>query len=166
MNARMNLHGSAQVIVGDETDHGGVVITGSPTHSWHGIPIARKGDRVFCPKCKPHIFEICEGLGNATDTDLALPMATEGHKTTCGAVLIARSAPAAALREVLHFTNGSGFDDRYVLRDETGQAMANTYYGAKMPDGHLEFATTDAYGHTHMYLSGEQAKHLLIYLAG
>ncbi len=60
----------------------------------HGNPIARKGDRITCPLCAPHIFEIAEGL--AGYGDFGQPMAIEGHKTTCGTLLIARPAPADA----------------------------------------------------------------------
>lgn len=94
---RANLYGKSQIIVGDTTSHGGVVLTGSPTNTWHGIPIARKGDVVSCPKCAPFKFQIAEGLENCTDTDAALPIAVEGHKTTCGAILMAEAAPAAAV---------------------------------------------------------------------
>jgi len=43
---------------------------------------------VTCPKCEPHIFEIAEGCNDSLD--FGAPVALEGHKTTCGAVLIAQ----------------------------------------------------------------------------
>ena len=92
MKTRFNIYGKSQVLMGDKTSHGGVVISGSATNSWHGIPVARKTDRVYCPKCKPHFFVIAEGLESCRDTDAALPMAIEGHLTTCGAMLIAEAA--------------------------------------------------------------------------
>lgn len=156
MATRANLYGKSQIVLGDKTSHGGVVISGSATNSWYGIPVARKMDRVYCPKCAPHFFEIAEGLDNCTDTDAALPLATEGHLTTCGAVLIAESAPSRLLLEVLHFSNGRGFDDRYILRDESGQPMPHTYYAAKKLDNPIEYGTTDEAGHTHMFLTGEE----------
>jgi len=96
---RANLFGKSQILVGDKTSHGGVVISGSATNSCNGIPVARKGDKVTCPKCAPHLFEIAEGLDNCRDSDANLPLAVEGHKTTCGAVLIAESAPASGSAE-------------------------------------------------------------------
>ncbi|MDR2853585.1 MAG: PAAR domain-containing protein [Burkholderiaceae bacterium] len=94
MADRANIFGKSQIILGDMTSHGGVVISGSSTSDWHGIPIARKGDRVYCPQCPPHTFVIAEGLEHCTDH--GLPWALEGHKTTCGAVLMAQTAPVSA----------------------------------------------------------------------
>jgi uncharacterized Zn-binding protein involved in type VI secretion len=69
------------------------VISGSPSSTWSAaeIPIARKGDRVTCPLCAPHLFEIAEGLDSCDDFDQ--PMAVEGQKTTCNAILIAQPVP-------------------------------------------------------------------------
>ena len=87
---RATVGGKAQIVVGDTTSHGGQVISGSPSSTWGRgeIPIARKGDKVACPKCEPHIFEIAEGCNDSLD--FGAPVALEGHKTTCGAVLIAQ----------------------------------------------------------------------------
>jgi len=89
-----NPHGKSQIAVGDTTSHGGKVISGSPSSTWseEEIPIARKGDRVTCPRCPPHHFEIAEGLEGCDD--FGQLVAVEGHKTTCGAVLIAQPAPS------------------------------------------------------------------------
>ncbi|WP_322048627.1 PAAR domain-containing protein [Paraburkholderia sp. J67] len=80
--------------MGDKTSHGGKVISGSPSSTWSAanIPIARKGDKVTCPLCAPHLFEIAEGMDGCED--FGQLMAIEGHKTTCGAILIADPAPA------------------------------------------------------------------------
>jgi uncharacterized Zn-binding protein involved in type VI secretion len=90
---RADMKGKKQIVVGDTTSHGGTVITGSPSSTWSAaeIPIARKGDRVTCPLCSPHLFEIAEGLEGCED--FGQLMAVEGNKTTCGAILIAQSAP-------------------------------------------------------------------------
>ena len=87
---RATVGGKAQIVVGDTTSHGGQVISGSPSSTWGRgeIPIARKGDKVTCPKCEPHIVEIAEGCDDSLD--FGAPVALEGHKTTCGAVLIAQ----------------------------------------------------------------------------
>jgi uncharacterized Zn-binding protein involved in type VI secretion len=83
-------------MVGDTTTHGGVVITGSPMTNINGIPIARKGDKVFCPLCPPHTFVITEGLEEVKD-EKVIPVALHGHLTSCGATLIAMAAPANAM---------------------------------------------------------------------
>lgn len=90
---RSSFHGKLQIVVGDTTSHGGRVMSGSPSSTWSAAetPIARKGDRVTCPLCPPHVFEIAEGLVDSLDVGQEL--AVEGQKTTCGAVLIAQPAP-------------------------------------------------------------------------
>jgi uncharacterized Zn-binding protein involved in type VI secretion len=89
---RATINGRRQIVVGDTTTHGGQVISGSPSSTWSnaGIPIARKGDKVTCPKCDPHIFVIAEGCEQSLD--FGAPIALEGHVTSCGAVLIAKPA--------------------------------------------------------------------------
>ncbi|MDR2626069.1 MAG: PAAR domain-containing protein [Zoogloeaceae bacterium] len=87
--SRAKLYGKRQIRVGDTTTHGGVVVSGSAFLDEDGIPVARKGDTVTCPLCEPHVFVIAEGLENCLDH--GTPIATEGHKTTCGAKLIASS---------------------------------------------------------------------------
>ncbi|UST55420.1 PAAR domain-containing protein [Comamonadaceae bacterium OTU4NAUVB1] len=163
---RADLYGKSQAALGDMTSHGGVITSGSPNNSWHGLPIARKGDDVFCPRCPPHFFKITEGLPNCTDTNAAIPMATEGHLTGCGVTLIAESAPADLLLKVISFVNGNGYDDRYVLRDSHGSAMPNTYYGTKDASGKIAFQTTDQDGHTHVHLTGEHAGEISFFIAG
>lgn len=88
---RTTVCGTKVILVGDKTSHGGVVISGSSLSFWgeSNTPIARIGDRVTCPKCKPHVFVIVEGTQQFIDTAGGLPVALEGHKTSCGAVLIA-----------------------------------------------------------------------------
>jgi len=87
---RVTVGGKVQIVVGDTTSHGGRVVSGSPSSTWGGgeIPLARKGDKVTCPRCEPHIFEIAEGCDDSQD--FGAPVALEGHKTTCGAVLVAQ----------------------------------------------------------------------------
>ncbi|MEH6997326.1 MAG: PAAR domain-containing protein [Limnobacter sp.] len=90
MSSRPLIQGRAQILIGDTTSHGGVVISGSPTTSVEGRPIARVGDMVTCPLCKPHVFPIVEGLSTFTDNYMAV--ALHGHKIACGATLIASAA--------------------------------------------------------------------------
>lgn len=37
------------IVVGDRTSHGGVVVSGDITCTIDGQPVARVGDKVFCP---------------------------------------------------------------------------------------------------------------------
>lgn len=146
MTRRSNLYGKSQIILGDKTSHGGVVISGSATNSWYGVPISRKGDRVFCPKCKPHIFEIAEGLENCTDTDSALPMATEGHKTTCGAILIAESAGESALKRALNQNRPYPFDEQIRFETPEGKVLGNIDYVITLSNGEELHGRTDQNG--------------------
>ncbi|RUJ58002.1 PAAR domain-containing protein [Pseudomonas aeruginosa] len=150
---RANLFGKAQSIVGDVTSHGGVVISGNPTHTWNNIPIARQGDLVTCPKCPPHIFKIAEGLAMATSN--GQPMAAEGHKTTCGAVLIAQSAPANMVSAHTAFANGSGCDEQFVLQDSDGNPIPQMPYKITVADGSVYRGVTDIDGRTERVISAE-----------
>lgn len=77
--------------LGDLTSHGGKVIAASATSRVHGIPVARKGDACVCP-VKGHVScVIAEGDPHVLAG--GLPVAFQGHKTSCGATLIS-SAPA------------------------------------------------------------------------
>lgn len=73
------------IVQGDKTTHGGTVLAGSPFSDCDGIPIARMGDMVACPKCKG-VFPISQG-DQSTIIDGA-PVAYHGCKTACGATLI------------------------------------------------------------------------------
>lgn len=75
----------------DPTDHGGKVITASSTMRFDGKFVARKGDRVSCPK-HPDIEpnEILEGDESMTDD--GVPIARHGHKATCGCHVISSLA--------------------------------------------------------------------------
>lgn len=79
------------VTVGDKTDHGGTVISGSPTHDIRGRAIARLGDRVDCPLLypggKPHgVNKIVTAFNSFTAG--GVPVAVEGCTTECGCKLI------------------------------------------------------------------------------
>jgi uncharacterized Zn-binding protein involved in type VI secretion len=72
--------------LGDSTSHGGKVIAASGTAIVNGIPVARQGDACICPVKGHARCVIAEGdpmvlLGG-------IPVAFQGHKTSCGATLI------------------------------------------------------------------------------
>lgn len=89
---RQQPHHRNIIVVGDPTTHGGMVVSGSPTHSYHGRAVARKGDWVECPQLypndKPHgSTQIVEG-----DEQLRIDgqaVALDGHHAQCGCALIA-----------------------------------------------------------------------------
>ncbi|AOY90872.1 hypothetical protein BKK79_02870 [Cupriavidus sp. USMAA2-4] len=80
------------ITVGDRTDHGGKVISGSPTHTIGGKPIARLHDLVDCPlkypNGRPHgVNKIIEA--HPTFTVGGIAVAVEGCRTECGCRLMA-----------------------------------------------------------------------------
>ena len=86
------------ITVGDKTDHGGTVISGSPHHDVRGRAIARLGDKVSCPQVypggKPHgINKIV--TASKTFTVNGVAVALEGCTTECGCKLIG-SQPATS----------------------------------------------------------------------
>lgn len=81
------------IVVGDSTDHGGKVISGSPTHDIGGKAIARLGDSVSCPQLypggKPHgVNKIV--TAHKTLTAGGKQVAVHGCKTECGCTLVGR----------------------------------------------------------------------------
>lgn len=86
------------ITVGDKTDHGGTVISGSPDHDIRGRAIARLGDKVACPQFypggKPHGINKIITAHN-TLTVNGVPVAVDGSATECGCKLTG-SMPATA----------------------------------------------------------------------
>ena len=76
------------IVIGDKTDHGGVVIAGAPTSTTGGKAIARVGDKVTCPK-RGHGGTTVIVSGDPTCIIDGQPAARHGDKTACGATLIA-----------------------------------------------------------------------------
>lgn len=79
------------IVVGDSTDHGGKVISGSLLHTVDGIPTARLGDEVDCPQHypsgQPHgVNKIV--TAHPTVKVGGVSVAVEGCVTECGCKLI------------------------------------------------------------------------------
>ena len=79
--------------LGDATSHGGKVVIASSTAMVQGIAVAQKGDMCMCPINGHMPCVIAEGDPNVLLG--GVPVAFEGHKTSCGATLIS-SAPTSA----------------------------------------------------------------------
>lgn len=78
------------ICVGDSTTHGGVVLTGSSCMQINGRAVARRGDRVSCPR---HGDNLIVG-GHADFCDDGTPVALHGHQTQCGCTLLASDMAA------------------------------------------------------------------------
>jgi uncharacterized Zn-binding protein involved in type VI secretion len=70
----------------DPTTHGGKVVAAAPNTTAMGVAVARKGDRCFCPMQGHTACFIAEGDPNVLID--GVPVAFDGHATTCGARLI------------------------------------------------------------------------------
>ncbi|MEZ0469766.1 PAAR domain-containing protein [Luteimonas salinilitoris] len=72
------------IVVGDQIDHGGTVVSGSTATDIQGKPVARIGDRVTCQRHGPTTI----AAGDPTMIVDGQPVARQGDKTACGATLI------------------------------------------------------------------------------
>ncbi len=75
------------IVTGDQTDHGGTVISGAATTDSNGKRIARVGDQVTCPR-RGHGGTTVIVSGDPTVIIDGSPAARHGDVTACGAVLI------------------------------------------------------------------------------
>ena len=74
--------------LGDTTSHGGKVVSVKAKHfAVGGIAVACVGDKCTCPIKGHDVCTIAEGDPNHVIDGVAV--AYEGHKTTCGATLLA-----------------------------------------------------------------------------
>jgi uncharacterized Zn-binding protein involved in type VI secretion len=72
--------------LGDATSHGGKVIAASGTAIVNGTAVARQGDACICPIAGHMPCIIIEG--DPMVLVGGIPVAFEGHRTSCGASLI------------------------------------------------------------------------------
>lgn len=78
--------------LGDSTSHGGKVLVASGTAFVNGVAVARQGDACICPVKGHANCVIAEG--DVLVLDGGIPVAFEGHRTSCGATLFS-STPAS-----------------------------------------------------------------------
>ncbi|TDR29100.1 PAAR domain-containing protein [Hydromonas duriensis] len=70
--------------IGDTSDHGGSIITGSTNFGVDGMPVARVGDILDCPQHGKN--PIVTSMVVQTQDD-GKPLAHIGSKTQCGATI-------------------------------------------------------------------------------
>jgi len=164
------------IVIGDQTDHGGVVVGACGTTDTHGKRIARVGDQVTCPK-KGHGTTVIVS-GDPTMIIDGMPAARHGDKCACGATLIAsqfvsttaeggatnpRAASASQAENAAHLVQHSkprmetdeatglfvmNHDQFFVLTDEvTGEPLSRWKYRLSWGGKKIE-GTTDEQGHT------------------
>ena len=73
--------------LGDDTDHGGKVITATTTMRYDDRYVARKGDEVTCP-IHPEVHPNRIIDGDESTNDDGMPVARHGYRAMCGCRLI------------------------------------------------------------------------------
>jgi uncharacterized Zn-binding protein involved in type VI secretion len=166
------------ISLGDPTSHGGQVVSATSNTKLFGKEVACVGDRVSCPKDGHSNCVIVEGsdFWKINGKKVAL----HGHRTSCGAVLIAtfgevlhdregggaeaQAAAAAHMRQqARQAENALPHDEQFHLVDEQGNPHADTHYTAKLPSGEIIHGVTDSEGKTSRFNS-DDAQRVDIYL--
>ena len=75
--------------LGDTTNHGGTIVTGSTGTIVNGKPVARMGDLHACPRKGHGLTRIVSG--STTTLIEGKPTARMGDTTGCGAVIVTAS---------------------------------------------------------------------------
>ncbi|NYH22095.1 PAAR domain-containing protein [Paraburkholderia bryophila] len=172
--------GFAFIREGDTTSHGGRVLSCTPSNTMYGKPLALLGDKVSCPKCGG-VYPIVSAkqLGM---TFGGRPVASDGDKTACGAVLIATQSSATATptggtggsigsgKSVVSHANDGQQDGPHrgrfqVLDDITNQPIPNHPYTLTSSTGQTVQGTTDTNGYT-SWLETHEASSLTFDHAG
>lgn len=153
------------------------MITASARMTIDGIPVALWGDRCSCPIDGHDTCVICEGEPEAIFD--GRPVALEGHKTDCGAVLIASqfqrcnlspliTADGAVAGERIGTSTGESpqFDRRFQLRDvEDGSVHARQRYRITTIKGVFE-GVTDHAGMTQLITTGRHQEEMTVEVLG
>ncbi|NHQ87712.1 PAAR domain-containing protein [Iodobacter sp. HSC-16F04] len=153
--------------LGDQTSHGGAVVSAAPKSVFFGKAVARIGDTVTCPINGHGPCTIIEG-DPSWNID-GKPVALEGHKISCGAALISSmpqlgrayegmgaiqegSAVSEALKAVAKSAPGlaAEFNQHVIFQDHEGKPISSLPYQIKGPDGAIVEGKTDASGKTHV----------------
>jgi uncharacterized Zn-binding protein involved in type VI secretion len=150
--------------LGDRTSHGGYVVSATSQFTVMGMDVARLGDKCTCPKKGHNNCYIVEGDPDWTID--GVPVALEGHKLSCGAVLIS-SMPnagrdewggdsAAATLLASNVTQKQGVealtkpgkdtDEQIRIRDADGNRIANVPYYIMDESGNAYRGFSDAQG--------------------
>lgn len=107
------------IVLGDTTDHGGVVVGASQVSLTHDKPIARVGDQVTCPR-RGHGTTVIV-TGDPTMIIDGSPAARHGDKCACGATLIS----SQFVSTVGDGGGGAGNNASTMHRSETAGTPAN-----------------------------------------
>ncbi|RZL04055.1 MAG: PAAR domain-containing protein [Rubrivivax sp.] len=121
------------IVLGDQTDHGGVVIEASVITDTHGKGIARVGDQVTCPKRGHGTTFIV--TGDPTMIIDGKAAARHGDKCACGATLISS--------QFVSTVGGGGSSNPQAASDEQKSKAASAGVFLNYKDGHTDTALTE-----------------------
>lgn len=121
------------IVLGDQTDHGGVVIEASVMTDTHGKGIARVGDQVTCPK-RGHGTTVIVS-GDPTMIIDGKAAARHGDKCACGATLI--SSQFVSTVDEGKGSNANAARGETSSRKTPARAFAK-YAEAQTPEGFTE----------------------------
>lgn len=152
----MRHEGRGVIRIGDQTDHGGSVISASSGSIVMGKEAALADDLTFCPRCKGQFPIRPDGTGAkhagrsyAYHDDLAacgahlISSLSDAGKTS---TMAANVVPSKAVQQ-----KEQTFDDRFLLIDDTtGKPLAFVEYAIERESGKVEYGKTDAQGATHL----------------
>ena len=161
------------IVLGDKTDHGGVVIEASPTSDAAGKGLARVGDKVSCPQ-RGHGGTTVIVSGDPTMIIDGRAVARHGDKTACGATLIAGQAvayidansdlgsvspglvagPTATVKakeQQADAVLAQKYDLHFLVQDDkTGQPVSGAPYQIALASGKMISGKTNAQGLTEL----------------
>ncbi|WP_207001578.1 PAAR domain-containing protein [Trinickia mobilis] len=178
---------------GDPTAHGGAVLNGSGNVFINGSPAAFAG--CSTTSCPVHCSGQAVVQGSSTVFINNVPAVFVGSPTSCGAAITAgspnvfigdgrltktssQSEPASSTSAGIATGDHAGmavsgdhagqarYDDRFVMRNASGQALAHVAYTVQRESGIFEYGETDGDGHTHLLASVASAENIDVYLAG
>lgn len=172
--------------LGDSTSHGGKVVSATSHMIVGGVPVARLGDKCTCPKHGHNNCVIVEGDPNWTID--GVPVALEGHKISCGAVLISSMPNAGRVYD----ESGAGssnqttmatkparderfsfdvapekreFDQWFHVLDQDGNPLSDIDVVLVVPNGQKAKLQTDRNGRTPV-VPGDEGDHAEIHFYG
>ena len=166
--------------LGDRTSHGGYVVSATSRFIVMDQPVARLGDKCTCPKKGHNNCYIVEGDPDWTID--GVPVALEGHKLSCGAVLIS-SMPNAGREDwsgnetgVDHVAGANlasstaaqnerhEFDQHFLVVDmSTGKPLLDFPYRLDLESGHSIEGRTNSDGKTEK-ISSHNAEEVVLHV--
>jgi uncharacterized Zn-binding protein involved in type VI secretion len=175
---------------GDETTAGGKMVSAAFRASHYGRRLCAEGDAIDCPACGTTGVAALSGSRDGSyftngrmfvlEGDLCMcacpvpPLLVTDQQdiSTTGSFGDAHRSDAEVRREINAYKLKRGiaadfsFDDVYVLRDEKGIPMPQTYYAVKFPNGDIVFGTTNDKGETNLLTTEHKEEELDFYIAG